>query len=126
MYQRKIPIALNCGLDLIREVLYGKWKIHIIYYIGNGALRPSDIQRKIPDATRRVLNIQLRQLELHDIITKEVFPQLPPKVEYSLTTFGKTLLPVIEIMGNWGDDHQEHLREVITSSEFLETGDLNA
>ncbi|WP_229215893.1 winged helix-turn-helix transcriptional regulator [Dyadobacter frigoris] len=56
------------------------------------------MHKKIPEATRRVLNIQLRQLELHNIISKEVFPQLPLKVEYSLTEFGKTLLPVIETM----------------------------
>ncbi|GLU55889.1 hypothetical protein Dfri01_53500 [Dyadobacter frigoris] len=61
-------------------------------------MRPTDMHKKIPEATRRVLNIQLRQLELHNIISKEVFPQLPLKVEYSLTEFGKTLLPVIETM----------------------------
>jgi len=63
MYKRKIPIELNCGLDLVKEVLYGKWKVHLIYFISQGLKRPSELQRKIPRATRRVLNVQLNQLE---------------------------------------------------------------
>ena len=113
MYERKIPITLNCGLDLVREVLYGKWKIHLIYYISKDIKRPGELQRKIPDATRRVLNMQLNQLEEHEIIFKKVYNQLPQKVEYELTDFGKTLLPVVMTIGNWGRDHQEFLRRLI-------------
>ncbi|MDN3550327.1 winged helix-turn-helix transcriptional regulator [Mucilaginibacter aquaedulcis] len=113
MYERKIPIDQNCGLDLIREVLYGKWKIHLLYYISRGIQRPSELQREIPEATRRVLNVQLNQLEQHELITKKIYPQLPPKVEYSLTPFGESLLPVVMLMGKWGDDNQEHLKRVI-------------
>jgi DNA-binding HxlR family transcriptional regulator len=113
MYERKIPIDQNCGLDLIREILYGKWKIHLIYYISRGIQRPSELQKEIPEATRRVLNMQLHQLELHEIVTKKIYPQLPPKVEYSLTSFGESLLPVITLMGEWGDDNREQLQRVI-------------
>jgi DNA-binding HxlR family transcriptional regulator len=113
MYERKIPIDQNCGLDLIREVLYGKWKIHLIYYISRGIQRPSELQREIPEATRRVLNMQLNQLEQHELVTKKIYPQLPPKVEYNLTPFGESLLPVVMLMGKWGDDNREHLQRVI-------------
>jgi len=113
MYERKILPNLNCGLDLIGEVLYGKWKIRLLWFIHQGNLRPSELQRKIPDATRRVLNIQLKELEDHELITKKIYPVVPPKVEYSLTDFGKTLIPVIAALGNWGDTHEEHLRTVI-------------
>jgi DNA-binding HxlR family transcriptional regulator len=113
MYERKIPIDQNCGLDLIREILYGKWKIHLIYYISRGIQRPGKLQKEIPEATLRVLNMQLHQLEQHEIVTKKVYPQLPPKVEYSLTAFGKSLLPVIMLMGEWGDNHREQLQRVI-------------
>ncbi|MEA1849104.1 helix-turn-helix domain-containing protein [Chryseobacterium sp. MHB01] len=113
MYERKILPNLNCGLDLIGEVLYGKWKIRLLWFIHQGSLRPSELQRKIPDATRRVLNIQLKELEDHELITKKIYPVVPPKVEYSLTDFGKTLIPVIAALGNWGDTHEEHLRTVI-------------
>ena len=113
MYERKILPNLNCGLDLIGEVLYGKWKIRLLWFINEGHKRPSELQRKIPDATRRVLNIQLKELEEHDLITKKIYPVAPPKVEYSLTEFGETLIPVISVLGNWGDENEEKLRFVI-------------
>lgn len=113
MYKKKIPLSLNCGLDLIGEVLYGKWKIRLLWFIHEGYKRPSELQRKIPDASRRVLNIQLRELEEHELITKKIYPVVPPKVEYSLTEFGKTLIPVISALGQWGDEYQERLRYLI-------------
>ncbi len=113
MHERKTPITLNCGLDLMREVLYGKWKISILYYISQGTKRPSDIHRKIPDATRRVLNMQIAQLEEHELIEKKVYAEMPPKVEYSLTDFGESLMPVVLLMGKWGDDNQDQLKRVI-------------
>src|SRR5882757_3142889 len=94
MVERKIPITLNCGLDLVGEVLYGKWKIRLLFFINEGNKRPSELQRKIPDATPRVLNMQL-------------------KVEYSLTGFGKSLMPVVLNLGEWADANQERLRAVI-------------
>jgi len=113
MKERKIPLNLNCGLDLLGEVLYGKWKIRLLWFINEGHKRPSELQRKIPDASRRVLNIQLKELEAHELISKVVYPVVPPKVEYSLTEFGKTLLPVIADLGKWGDANQERLRKLI-------------
>lgn len=120
MYERKILPNLNCGLDLIGEVLYGKWKIRLLWFINEGNKRPSELQRKIPDATRRVLNIQLKELEEHELVTRKIYPVVPPKVEYSLTEFGKTLIPVISALGKWGDENEEHLRAVI--SERLKQG----
>ena len=118
MYQRKIPIELNCGLDLVKEVLYGKWKIHLIYFISQGLKRPSELQRKIPRATRRVLNVQLNQLEDHGLIAKKIYAQLPPKVEYTLTRLGHSVLPIVMALGKWGDDHQEQLRRAIAKDEI--------
>lgn len=114
MHERKIPLNLNCGLDLIGEVLYGKWKVRLLWFINEGYLRPSELQRKIPDATRRVLNIQLKELEDHELISKKIYPVVPPKVEYSLTDFGKTLIPVIAALGSWADKNEERLRSVIS------------
>ena len=113
MYERKIIPNLNCGLDLIGEVLYGKWKIRLLWFINEGHKRPSELQRKIPDAARRVLNIQLKELEEHELVTRKVYPVVPPKVEYSLTEFGKTLIPVIAALGQWGDEHEDRLRDLI-------------
>ncbi len=113
MYERKTLPNLNCGLDLIGEVLYGKWKIRLLWFINEGHKRPSQLQRKIPDATRRVLNIQLNELEEHGLVAKKIYPVVPPKVEYSLTPFGQTLIPVISALGQWADEHEEYLKSVI-------------
>lgn len=113
MYERKILPNLNCGLDLIAEVLYGKWKIRLLWFINEGFQRPSELQRKIPYASRRVLNVQLKELEEHGLVIKKIYPVVPPKVEYRLTEFGQTLIPVIAMLGKWGDDHEECLRMLI-------------
>lgn len=113
MYKKKIPVELNCGLDLVKEVLYGKWKMHLLYFMSQGCKRPGELQRKIPGASRRVLNLQLNQLEAHELISKKIYAELPPKVEYRLTALGESVMPVIMTLGKWGDDHQERLRKVI-------------
>lgn len=122
MYERKTMPNLNCGLDLIGEVLYGKWKMRLLWFIDEGHKRPSELQRKIPDASRRVLNIQLKELEEHELVTRKIYPVVPPKVEYSLTPFGKSLIPVIGTIGHWGDNNAERLRKVI-SKRFAQDTD---
>ncbi len=113
MYERKTIPHLNCGLDLVGEVLYGKWKIRLLWFIHQGHKRPSELQRKIPDVTRRVLNVQLKELEDHELVSRTIYPVMPPKVEYELTPFGQTLIPLIQAIGLWGDEHQERLKQVI-------------
>ena len=75
--------------------------------------RPSEISRLLPDATRRVLNVQLKELEQHGMIKKKVYRQLPPKVEYSLTELGESIMPIIDAMDEWGDAHRKFLEVVI-------------
>lgn len=116
MYERKILPNLNCGLDLVGEILYGKWKIRLLWFINEGHRRPSELQRKIPDASRRVLNMQLNELEQHELVSKTIYPVVPPKVEYYLTDFGKTLIPVISALGAWGDENEKRLRDLILKS----------
>ncbi|WP_236668757.1 winged helix-turn-helix transcriptional regulator [Hymenobacter rubidus] len=116
MYQKKIAPDFECGIVLTKEVLNGKWKSSLLYQIAMGVQRPSALQRNIPDATRRVLNVQLNELERHGLISKTIYPQLPPKVEYSLTDFGRTLLPVIEAMTHWGNEHRERLEQILLPS----------
>ena len=113
MYERKILPSLNCGLDLVGEILYGKWKMRILWFINEGYKRPSELQRKIPDASRRVLNVQMKELEQHELVSRKIYAVMPPKVEYVLTEFGKTLIPVIGAIGGWGDEHHDRLKQVI-------------
>jgi DNA-binding HxlR family transcriptional regulator len=113
MYEKKMPLPLDCGLTVTKEVLGGKWKANLIYAISEGILRPSDLQRAIPGSTKRVLNLQLKELEEFNILTKKIYHQLPPKVEYSLTGFGKTVLPIIKMMNQWGEHNRIPLETVI-------------
>lgn len=113
MYQKKIPQSFDCGIVLTKEVLNGKWKSSLLYHIWQGVQRPSALLRHIPDATRRVLNVQLNELERHGLISKTIYPQLPPKVEYSLTDFGRSLLPVIEAMSAWGTENRARLEQIM-------------
>jgi DNA-binding HxlR family transcriptional regulator len=114
MYERKIQPTLNCGLDMVGEVLYGKWKPRLLWFIHKGFQRPSELKRKIPDASGRVLHMQLTELEAHELIERFIYPQVPPKVEYALTPFGESLIPVIAALGQWGDQHEDDLKRVIS------------
>ena len=116
MYQKKIANTLNCGSVLTKEVLHGKWKSTLLACIAQGIRRPSAMQRAIPSATRRVLNVQLAELEHHGLVSKTIFPELPPRVEYQLTDLGQSLLPVIEVMEHWGNTHRAELEQVLAGN----------
>jgi DNA-binding HxlR family transcriptional regulator len=109
MYKRKLPVELECGLHLFMEIMNGKWKINLVWCIYAGIKRPGELQRKMPKASRRLLDTQLKQLVDQGIITKNTFDELPQKVEYELTPLGKTLIPVIEVTAQWGETHREVL-----------------
>ncbi|OZI07907.1 transcriptional regulator [Siphonobacter sp. BAB-5385] len=113
MYERKIPLTIDCGLHLTKEVLNGKWKPALLNAISLNIKRPSEILRLLPGATRRVLNVQLKELEGHGMVEKKIYPQLPPKVEYSLTEMGWSLMPIIDAMNQWGDANRNFLEAVI-------------
>lgn len=102
--KRKIANGeFNCEKELTLSLFSGKWKIIIIYYLGTeGKLRFSEIKRLLPKITHKVLTSQIRELEEDGIIHRQVFPEVPPRVEYSLTELGKSLMPIILLMEEWG------------------------
>lgn len=97
-----------CPINLVHKILSGKWKILILWYLTPAPLRFSDLKRKLPDVTQKMLTQQLRSLESHNIIYRHVYPVVPPKVEYGLTEFGEKLIPVLETMYSCGIDFLEH------------------
>lgn len=101
----KISIACSSVRETL-SVIGGKWKPLILSMIENGSLRNSAIHRGIEGITQKMLIQQLKELETDGIITRIVFPVVPPHVEYSLTKYGKTLLPILKLMQEWGDKHQ--------------------
>lgn len=116
MYKRKIPVELGCGFELMRHVINGKWKFMLLYCLNEGIHRPSEIQRALPDISRRVINLQLKQLMVHQLVYKEDYNELPPKVEYFLTDLGRDLMPLIIQFGTWGENHKRLLQKVVQES----------
>lgn len=88
------------------EVMGGKWKPLIMFLLVERTMRFSELQRSIIGITQKMLTEQLRELERDGLISRKVYPQVPPKVEYSITKYGKTLLPVLETMHDWGKNHR--------------------
>lgn len=117
MYQKKIPVSMDCGLHLFMEVINGKWKIALIWSIYSGIKRPGELHRKMPKASRRVLDTQLKQLINHGILSKIIFNERLLKVEYELTPLGKSLIPAIAFTAKWGEDHREELEKLIVSQD---------
>ncbi|MFV2030365.1 winged helix-turn-helix transcriptional regulator [Neisseria sp. S1] len=89
------------------EVIGGKWKPAIVYHLMQGTQRFNELRRLVPEASQRMLTLQLRELEESGIILRKVYPVVPPKVEYSLTEFGRTLVPVVQAMYEWGQTYAE-------------------
>ncbi|WP_211749325.1 winged helix-turn-helix transcriptional regulator [Paenibacillus sp. Marseille-Q4541] len=103
----------ECKFDKVIEILVGKWKPIILYHLlTNGTMRFSELQRAIPDITKKMLTQQLRELEYHDIVHREIYLQIPPKVEYSITEYGKGMDTVVQAMHDWGIAHVKHLKEL--------------
>lgn len=92
------------------DIVVGKWKwIVLLHLVHGGTKRFSELKNLIPEITQKVLTAQLRELEEHDIIHRHVYPEVPPRVEYSMTDHGMTLKPILEMMHEWGATHSEHM-----------------
>lgn len=92
----------NCSMELTMDLIGGKWKIRILWYLNMGTKRFSELKRLIPDITPKMLTNQLREMENDNLITRKVYPEVPPKVEYSSTDYGKSLQDILERMCKWG------------------------
>jgi DNA-binding HxlR family transcriptional regulator len=116
MYERKLPVELECGLHLFMEVMNGKWKINLIWCIYQGIKRPGELHKRIPKASRRLLDSQLKQLTDQGILKKTVFEGKVLKAEYDLTPIGESLIPVIEHTATWGEAHRTALEPFFQAS----------
>lgn len=97
--------AENCPISRISKVLQGKWSMVIIYVLSEGTLRFSEIHHKLPHITEANLTKDLRMLETYGVIHREVYPVVPPKVEYSLTDMGKDFLPILDSITDWAEKY---------------------
>lgn len=91
-----------CPVEATLDLIGGKYKALILWHLSEGKLRFSELKKAVSNATPKMLTQQLRELEAYKLIHREVFPVIPPKVEYSLTELGKSLMPVLASMRDWG------------------------
>lgn len=97
----------KCGIDVTLAVIGGKWKASILWHLAQQTMRFSELQRQFAETTRKMLTQQLRELEQDGLVHREVYPQVPPKVEYSLTKKGRSIKPVLDLMCEWGQGCSE-------------------
>lgn len=103
----------HCALDVTMSFIGGKWKTVVLWYLRKEKRRFSELKARIPDITEKMLSLQLKELEKDGIVKRKVYAEVPPRVEYSLTDFGKTLIPVLESIAGWG-------RKLADKGELLE------
>ncbi|NCT22943.1 transcriptional regulator HypR [Bacillus subtilis subsp. subtilis] len=99
----------GCPVEFTLDVIGGKWKGILFYHMIDGKKRFNEFRRICPSITQRMLTLQLRELEADGIVHREVYHQVPPKVEYSLTEFGRTLEPIVLQMKEWGESNRDVL-----------------
>lgn len=99
----------KCPVETALDVLAGKWKILILWYLKSETKRFNELQKLLPRTTQKMLIQKLRELEDDGIIHREVYPIVPPKVEYSLTEYGETLKPIIKQLYLWGEIHKKRV-----------------
>ncbi|THF76354.1 winged helix-turn-helix transcriptional regulator [Cohnella fermenti] len=106
-------MSMDCKFESALEIFVGKWKPVILFQLfTNGTMRFSQLQKAIPDISKKMLTQQLRELEYHDIVNRKMYLQVPPKVEYTLTEYANNLEPVLNAMWEWSETHLKHLSEL--------------
>jgi DNA-binding HxlR family transcriptional regulator len=101
----------QCPAEMTLDIIGGRWKVLILWQLFQGARRFSELFRALDGITQKMLTQQLRELEKDGIVHRQVYPQIPPKVEYSLTPLGGSLRPVVDAMCEWGLQQREGMRK---------------
>ncbi|WP_298203306.1 helix-turn-helix domain-containing protein [Desulfosporosinus sp.] len=95
----------QCSMELTLALIGGKWKALILWHLGDKTLRYSEMRKTIPNVTPKMLTQQLRELEDSGLVKRLIYTQIPPKVEYSLTQAGQSLLPILDTLCKWGQNY---------------------
>lgn len=98
-----------CPFATAQRLIQGKWAVLILHYLSDGAVRFNELQRKMPKMTHATLSVQLKQLEAAGLIVRTEYPQIPPKVEYSLSEIGIKFKPVLDSIEIWGKEYIEYM-----------------
>ena len=106
---KAVAITEQCPMEIGLNILDGKWKLKILWQISKGAVRFNELQRRLGKITTKTLTQQLRELDDQKIVQRTVYPDNPPKVEYTLTELGKSIYPVLKSLCDWGTNYQESI-----------------
>jgi len=101
--ENELLINGNCGMAYTLDLIGGRWKPSILYKLLKGSTRYSQLRKAMPAVSERILILQLRELESDGVISRTIYPEVPPRVEYELTALGKSLEPVLRVLSDWGD-----------------------
>jgi len=101
----------KCPYFTAQKALQGKWSILILHYLSDGPVRFNQLLRMMPKMTHATLSKQLRQMEQNGLVVRKEYPQVPPKVEYSLSEIGQAFLPVLDSLADWGHQYIQYLKE---------------
>ncbi|MBB5075859.1 winged helix-turn-helix transcriptional regulator [Nonomuraea endophytica] len=102
----------TCGLDAAMDIMGGKWKVLILWGLCDGPRRFGEVRREVPGISERILTLQLREMEKAGLVLREDYHQIPPKVVYSLTEFGSSLLAALIPLGDWGAEHMARIEAI--------------
>ncbi len=100
----------DCPIAIAQKIIGGKWALRILYHLSTGMLRFGELNRQMPEITQATLTKELRSLEGFQLINRKVYPEVPPRVEYSLTEIGIKLLPVLRELELWGDEYKKYIK----------------
>ena len=107
-----------CPVETTLNIISGKWKGIILYRLLGGKKRFNELKRLIPNVTHRTLTLQLRELERDKVVKRTIYAEVPPRVEYELTTIGLSMSPIIQSMYNWGLNYQNEEKLYMEQLEF--------
>ncbi len=109
----------HCALDVTMHYIGGKWKTVVLWYLKKEKKRFSELKKLIPDITEKMLSLQLKALEEHGIVKRTMYPEIPPRVEYELTEFGQTMIPMLEAIALWGRDLSSKEGQLVSKEAAL-------
>jgi DNA-binding HxlR family transcriptional regulator len=109
--------AYSSPVHVALDVLGGKWTIYVLWFLSQGVQRFGQLRKSIPGITQKVLTRELRALEEHGVVRRRAYAQMPPRVEYSITPYGRTLDPLLDVMCEWGLVHARRRSLLVRDSK---------